>query len=279
MERVCTLVLADLLLTTHRRRVKFEAEIYRILNSRAAKALYDSKEERTGVTQKRTHLLDGIADILVGLFGGDVLGPMKSIFTSSEVLRMGVFQQICNMFCGGTTVAEATIVDTQIPLSGSNAVIGRALVHELQDDLGNGGHELSLSTGNVGGRLACGTLTLMTFIISRLQSSFPASLMNFNDQRSYAVFGLQHENHFDKKLLDICTEEQRLQILLTAMSELGKLVNISLNMHGQRSTEVNRDCENSAASFTCHFSPSAQVPSLYLGIEHKSCYPALFATL
>ncbi|KAF6143093.1 hypothetical protein GIB67_041161 [Kingdonia uniflora] len=29
-----------------------------------------------------------------------------------------------------------------------------------------GGHELSLSTGNAGGRLACGTLTLMTFIIS-----------------------------------------------------------------------------------------------------------------
>ncbi|KAF6161179.1 hypothetical protein GIB67_007820 [Kingdonia uniflora] len=43
----------------------------------------------------------------------------------------------------------------QIPLSGSNAVIGRALVHELQDDLGKGGHELSLSTCNAGGRLAC----------------------------------------------------------------------------------------------------------------------------
>ncbi|KAF6164291.1 hypothetical protein GIB67_010261, partial [Kingdonia uniflora] len=39
----------------------------------------------------------------------------------------------------------------EIPLNGSNAVIGRALVHELQDDLGKGGHELSLSTGNDGG--------------------------------------------------------------------------------------------------------------------------------
>ncbi|KAF6168141.1 hypothetical protein GIB67_011526 [Kingdonia uniflora] len=75
----------------------------------------------------------------------------------------------------------------QIPLSGSNVVIGRALVHELQDDLGKGGHELSLSTGNDGGRLACG-----------LPSSFPASSINFNDQRSSAMFGLQHENHFDK---------------------------------------------------------------------------------
>ncbi|TQE13329.1 hypothetical protein C1H46_001136 [Malus baccata] len=54
-------------------------------------------------------------------------------------------------------MAEATIVDNQIPLTGPNSVIGRALVvHELEDDLGKGGHELNLSTGNAGGRLACG---------------------------------------------------------------------------------------------------------------------------
>ncbi|KAF3972561.1 hypothetical protein CMV_003939 [Castanea mollissima] len=58
-------------------------------------------------------------------------------------------------------VAEATIVDNQIPLSGPNAVVGRALVvHELEDDLGKGGHELSLTTGNAGGRLACGVVGL-----------------------------------------------------------------------------------------------------------------------
>uniref|UniRef100_A0A8R7V8T1 Superoxide dismutase copper/zinc binding domain-containing protein n=2 Tax=Triticum urartu TaxID=4572 RepID=A0A8R7V8T1_TRIUA len=84
--------------------------------------------------------------------------------------------------CGGLGVAETTIVDSQIPLTGPNAVVGRAfVVHELEDDLGKGmrsstcfkslspsvsdasffsfiigGHELSLSTGNAGGRLACG---------------------------------------------------------------------------------------------------------------------------
>uniref|UniRef100_O65175 Superoxide dismutase [Cu-Zn], chloroplastic n=1 Tax=Zantedeschia aethiopica TaxID=69721 RepID=SODCP_ZANAE len=58
-------------------------------------------------------------------------------------------------------LAEATIVDDQIPLSGSNSVVGRAfVVHELEDDLGKGGHELSLTTGNAGGRLACGVVGL-----------------------------------------------------------------------------------------------------------------------
>lgn len=66
-----------------------------------------------------------------------------------------------NIVAGSDGIAEATIVDTQIPLSGPNAVIGRALVvHELEDDLGKGGHELSLTTGNAGGRLACGVVAL-----------------------------------------------------------------------------------------------------------------------
>uniref|UniRef100_A0A0C9RQF3 Superoxide dismutase [Cu-Zn] n=1 Tax=Wollemia nobilis TaxID=56998 RepID=A0A0C9RQF3_9CONI len=66
-----------------------------------------------------------------------------------------------NIVAGEDGVAEATIVDYQIPLIGPNSVIGRALVvHELEDDLGKGGHELSLSTGNAGGRLACGVVGL-----------------------------------------------------------------------------------------------------------------------
>ncbi|QHN97195.1 Superoxide dismutase [Cu-Zn] [Arachis hypogaea] len=73
--------------------------------------------------------------------------------------------QIChagdleNIVANADGVAEATIVDNQIPLIGPNPVVGRALVvHELEDDLGKGGKELSLSTGNAGGRLACALL-------------------------------------------------------------------------------------------------------------------------
>ncbi|MCL7025481.1 hypothetical protein MKW94_025917 [Papaver nudicaule] len=66
-----------------------------------------------------------------------------------------------NITANADGVAETTIVDCQIPLSGPNAVVGRALVvHELEDDLGKGGHELSLTTGNAGGRLACGVVGL-----------------------------------------------------------------------------------------------------------------------
>ncbi|KAH9700317.1 Superoxide dismutase (Cu-Zn) 2 [Citrus sinensis] len=64
-----------------------------------------------------------------------------------------------NIVANANGVAEATIVDNQISLDGPNTVVGRAfVVHELEDDLGKGGHELSLTTGNAGGRLACDLL-------------------------------------------------------------------------------------------------------------------------
>ncbi|KAJ6848588.1 superoxide dismutase [Cu-Zn] 2-like [Iris pallida] len=57
--------------------------------------------------------------------------------------------------------ATFTIVDSQIPLSGPNSIIGRAVVvHADPDDLGKGGHELSKTTGNAGGRVACGIIGL-----------------------------------------------------------------------------------------------------------------------
>ncbi|OAY84509.1 Superoxide dismutase (Cu-Zn) [Ananas comosus] len=62
-----------------------------------------------------------------------------------------------NVTVGEDGTVNVNIVDSQIPLSGSNSIIGRAVVvHADPDDLGKGGHELSKTTGNAGGRVACG---------------------------------------------------------------------------------------------------------------------------
>ncbi|CAH1788115.1 unnamed protein product [Owenia fusiformis] len=51
---------------------------------------------------------------------------------------------------------ETTITDSQLSLTGEYSIYGRAIVvHQGEDDLGKGGNEGSLKTGNAGGRLAC----------------------------------------------------------------------------------------------------------------------------
>ena len=46
-------------------------------------------------------------------------------------------------------------------LTGERSVVGRAIViHSDVDDLGKGGDEESLKTGNAGDRLACGVIVL-----------------------------------------------------------------------------------------------------------------------
>jgi len=54
---------------------------------------------------------------------------------------------------------DTVIEDEWVSLIGPLSVIGRTMVvHDGMDDLGKGGHELSLTTGNAGGRLACGVI-------------------------------------------------------------------------------------------------------------------------
>eukprot|EP00270_Netrium_digitus_P010062 TRINITY_DN308_c0_g1_i1.p1 TRINITY_DN308_c0_g1~~TRINITY_DN308_c0_g1_i1.p1 ORF type:complete len:155 (-),score=25.22 TRINITY_DN308_c0_g1_i1:249-713(-) len=66
-----------------------------------------------------------------------------------------------NITAGDDGMAVVDITDNQIPLTGPNSIIGRAIVvHADPDDLGKGGHELSLTTGNAGGRIACGIIGL-----------------------------------------------------------------------------------------------------------------------
>ena len=68
-----------------------------------------------------------------------------------------------NVIAGEDGIATVKVTDLQIPLSGPNSIIGRAIVvHADPDDLGKGGHELSKTTGNAGGRLACGVIGLQS---------------------------------------------------------------------------------------------------------------------
>jgi len=64
-----------------------------------------------------------------------------------------------NVLADANGVANVNITDAQISLAGPTNIVGRSLVvHADPDDLGQGGHELSKTTGNAGGRLVCGVI-------------------------------------------------------------------------------------------------------------------------
>jgi Cu/Zn superoxide dismutase/glutathione S-transferase len=64
-----------------------------------------------------------------------------------------------NVVFGADGKSSGEILSTVIKLFGPDTVIGRSvMVHADEDDLGKGGHELSLTTGNAGARIACGKI-------------------------------------------------------------------------------------------------------------------------
>ncbi|KFD49117.1 hypothetical protein M513_10059 [Trichuris suis] len=61
-----------------------------------------------------------------------------------------------NIVAGPDGKVTINMTDPILIIRGPQSIIGRALViHEKEDDLGNGRDEESLKTGNAGGRIAC----------------------------------------------------------------------------------------------------------------------------
>jgi len=76
-------------------------------------------------------------------------------------LERGHVGDLGNVVAGTDGVADFTIIAKRVDLIGERSVIGRAIViHSDVDDLGKGGDDESLKTGNAGERLACGVIIL-----------------------------------------------------------------------------------------------------------------------
>ena len=76
-------------------------------------------------------------------------------------LEKGHVGDLGNITADENGMANFSIAAKRVDLIGERSVVGRGLVvHSDQDDLGQGGDEESLKTGNAGDRLACGVITL-----------------------------------------------------------------------------------------------------------------------
>jgi len=81
--------------------------------------------------------------------------PITSFIPSSErkLRHVGDFG---NIEANALGVANVGITDTLAKMDEFYGIVGRSIVvHADEDDLGRGGHETSLETGNSGARVAC----------------------------------------------------------------------------------------------------------------------------
>ena len=99
----------------------------------------------------------------------DVLGPHFNPHNAthggptSSIRHVG---DLGNINTDSSGAAKGTIQDKYIKLIGPESVIGRMIVvHAGEDDLGQGGNEESLKTGNAGGRAACGVIGVRPLLV------------------------------------------------------------------------------------------------------------------
>ena len=82
-----------------------------------------------------------------------------------------------NIVADKSGTANISIVAKRVTLLGEKSVVGRAIVvHSDVDDLGKGGDEESLKTGNAGDRLACGVITLKETVNEKWSAKYKRSI-------------------------------------------------------------------------------------------------------
>jgi superoxide dismutase, Cu-Zn family len=128
---------------------------------------FQSESDAVKVTGEVTGLKAGLHGFHVHEFGDNTNGCMSAgpHFNPHGKTHGGPTHEIRhagdlgNVIADDSGVAKIDITDKQISLTGNLSILGRTVVvHADQDDLGDGGHELSKTTGNAGGRLACGVI-------------------------------------------------------------------------------------------------------------------------
>ena len=129
--------------------------------------LVQPKGGKVKISAEITGLTPGLHGFHIHVFGNLIegcktAGPHYNPFKlthggpTSETRHVG---DLGNVTAGDDGVAKYELEDHLIQLTGETSVIGRSFVcHAGIDDLGVGGHELSSTTGNAGGRLACGVI-------------------------------------------------------------------------------------------------------------------------
>jgi len=130
--------------------------------------IYD--DEATKITGEIKGLTPGLHGFHVHEWGDNTQGctsagahfnPHQRIHggPKSEGRHMG---DLGNIRANPDGVARFHICDRLITLAGEHSIIGRTLVvHQNVDDLGKGGNEESLKTGNAGERIGCGVIGIV----------------------------------------------------------------------------------------------------------------------
>ena len=134
-------------------------------------------------------------------------------------LEQGHVGDLGNITADDSGTADIKIVAERVDLTGERSVVGRAIVvHSDEDDLGKGGDEESLKTGNAGDRLACGVITLKETVNEKWSAKYKKSINCSNPK------GFSQKAH--------CAGKTKKESLEEALGELAQTSEIYVDMDG-----------------------------------------------